>query len=42
MKPQNLRERLGEESLLNETGLAISYKSKKTAAVIGVGTVGAG
>ena len=26
----------------NETDLAVSYKSKKTAAVIGKGTVGAG
>ena len=31
-----------EKSRLNETGLAISYKSKKTAAVIGVGTGGLG
>ena len=31
-----------EKSRYNETGLAISYRSKKTAAVIGVGTGGGG
>ena len=31
-----------EKSGKNETGLAVSYKSKKTAAVVGEGTVGAG
>ena len=31
-----------EKSRYNETGLALSYKSKKTAAVIGVGSRGVG
>ena len=52
MKPQKLYEGYGKESSheiyekdmekshQNETDLAISYKSKKTAAVIGIGTGG--